>query len=121
MPLLLKSLKPSTSQRFLAKSFDFPPANLEQDIVSRESGLPREQCAAIIDLAARLRAMKGQNLEEGVSTRLLIYCASLIANGMPALQAAQALLIEPLTDDSDIKEGLMEAALATFGNAAEQQ
>ena len=32
--------------------------------------------------AGKLRALKGQDLEEGVSTRLLVYCASLIAAGM---------------------------------------
>ncbi len=112
---ILKSLKPSTRQRFVAKSFDFPPPDLERDIVARESGLPADQCAALINLAARLRAMKGQDLEEGVSTRLLIYCATLIANGMPTAQAAQATLVEPLSDDADVQEGLMEAVRATFG------
>jgi len=112
---ILKSLKPSTRQRFVAKSFDFPPPALERDIVARESSLPVQQCAALINLAARLRAMKGHDLEEGVSTRLLIYCATLIANGMPILQAAQATLVEPLSDDADVQEGLMEAVRATFG------
>ena len=59
--------------------------------------------------------MKGQDLEEGVSTRLLIYCATLMADGMPATQAAQATLVEPLSDDADVQEGLMEAIRATFG------
>jgi nitric oxide reductase NorQ protein len=112
---ILKSLKPSTRQRFVAKSFDFPPPNIERDIVARESGLDGAQCAALVNLAVSLRAMKGQDLEEGVSTRLLIYCATLIAHGMPILQAAQATLVEPLTDDADVQEGLMEAVRATFG------
>ena len=112
---ILKSLKPSTRQRFLAKSFDFPPPELERDIVARESGLPSPQCATLVNLAARLRAMKGQDLEEGVSTRLLIYCATLIANGMPVLQAAQAALVEPLSDEPDVQQGLLEAVRATFG------
>lgn len=112
---ILKSLKPSTRQRFVAKSFDFPPPDLERDIVASESGLPAKQCATLINLAARLRAMKGQDLEEGVSTRLLIYCATLMSKGMPATLAAQAALVEPLTDDADVQEGLMEAVRATFG------
>jgi len=112
---ILKSLKPSTRQRFLAKSFDFPPPPLERDIVAAESGLPVPQCAALINLAVRLRVMKGRDLEEGISTRLLIYCATLIANGMPAIQAAQAAMVEPLSDDIDVQEGLMEAVRATFG------
>lgn len=112
---IIKSLKPSTRQRFLAIAFDFPPPAVEREIVARESGLPGERCAALVNLAARLRAMKGQDLEEGVSTRLLVYCATLIAAGMPVLEAARATLVEPLTDDQDVQEGLMEAIQATFG------
>jgi nitric oxide reductase NorQ protein len=113
---ILKSLKPSTRQRFVAKSFDFPPPDLERDIVARESGLPADRCAALVNLAARLRTLKGHDLEEGVSTRLLIYCATLIAGGRPVLEAAQATLVEPLSDDADVQEGLLEAIRATFGD-----
>ncbi|MDX5374235.1 MAG: CbbQ/NirQ/NorQ/GpvN family protein [Gammaproteobacteria bacterium] len=112
---ILKSLKPSTRQRFVATSFDFPPPDLERDIVARESGLAQAQCAALVNLAARLRAMKGQDLEEGVSTRLLVYCATLIASGMPILEAARVTLVEPLSDDEDVQQGLLEAIHATFG------
>src|SRR5690625_1324843 len=112
---ILKSLKPSTRQRFVAMSFDFPPPREECEIVSRESGLAYDRCAALVNLAASLRAMKGQDLEEGVSTRLLIYCATLIHTGMPILEAARATLVEPLSDDLDVQQGLMEAIKATFG------
>ena len=112
---ILKSLKPSTRQRFVAMSFDFPPPRTERDIVARESGLDPERCSALVNLAASLRAMKGQDLEEGVSTRLLVYCATLIQAGMPIRDAARATLVEPLSDDADVQEGLMEAIQATFG------
>ncbi|MCE9662039.1 CbbQ/NirQ/NorQ/GpvN family protein [Halomonas sp. M5N1S17] len=112
---ILKSLKPSTRQRFVAMSFDFPPPRVECDIVARESGLSHERCAALVNLAARLRELKGQDLEEGVSTRLLVYCATLINAGMPILEATRATLVEPLSDDLDVQEGLMEAIQATFG------
>ncbi|XKE45360.1 CbbQ/NirQ/NorQ/GpvN family protein [Halomonas organivorans] len=112
---ILKSLKPSTRQRFVAMAFDFPPPGVERDIVARESGLAAERCAALVNLAASLRAMKGQDLEEGVSTRLLVYCATLIQGGMPILDAARATLVEPLSDDADVQEGLLEAIHATFG------
>lgn len=112
---ILKTLKPSTRQRFVAMTFDFPPPAAERDIVAHESGLAVDQCATLVNLAARLRDMKGQDLEEGVSTRLLIYCAKLIAAGMPIMQAAQATLVEPLSDDEDVQEGLLEAVRATFG------
>ena len=111
---ILKSLKPSTRQRFVGIEFDFPPAELEAGIVARESGLGLNQCTALVNLANSLRQLKGQDLEEGVSTRLLVYCASLIEGGMPILQAATAALVEPLSDDADIKDGLLEAIRATF-------
>ena len=56
-------------------------------------------------LAGKLRALKGQDIEEGVSTRLLVYCASLIHDGMPIERAVRAALIEPLSDDADVKRG----------------
>ncbi|WP_116368247.1 CbbQ/NirQ/NorQ/GpvN family protein [Parahaliea mediterranea] len=112
---VLKALKPSTRQRFVALSLDFPPPPQERDIVAHESGLPPATAAALVNLATRLRALKGQDLEEGVSTRLLIYCGSLVQAGMPILDAARATLVEPLTDDADVQEGLLEAVRATFG------
>ncbi len=111
---VLKSLKPSTRQRFLAIEFDFPPAEREAEIVAKESGLPVGKCQGLVMLARRLRAMKGHDLEEGVSTRLLVYCATLIAAGMDMEQAILAAMIEPLTDEPDVKAGLLEVVKATF-------
>jgi len=84
-------------------------------VVSKESGLEPEKCAPLVNLATRIRSMKDQDLEEGASTRLLVYCAILIRSGMTALEAARAALIEPLSDDDDVKEGLEEVVQATFG------
>ena len=109
---ILKSLKPSTRQRFLAVEFDFPPPEREAEIVARESGLPLERCRPLVRLAGTLRDLKGQDLEEGVSTRLLVYCASLIAAGVAAEEAVLATMIEPLTDELDVKQALIEVARA---------
>ena len=81
----------------------------------RESGLPAAQATTLVNLATRLRALKGQDLEEGVSTRLLIYCGKLMVAGVPVLEAARATLVEPLTDHPDVQDGLLEAVSATFG------
>src|SRR5215212_6244070 len=99
----LKGLKPSTRQRFLALDFDFPPPETEATIVSQESGLPRDRCVPLVRLANALRDLKGQDLEEGVSTRLLVYCATLIAAGMKHEQAIRAAMVEPLSDEPDVK------------------
>jgi nitric oxide reductase NorQ protein len=112
---VLKSLKPSTRQRFVALSFDFPPGELEVEIVARESGLSPDRCLPLINLASRLRALKGIDLEEVVSTRLLVYCATLMEEGVDPLQAARAALVEPLCDEADVKEGLLELVHATYG------
>ena len=112
---IIKTLKPSTRQRFLAVEFNFPPAEQETAIVSKESGLSKDKTAPLIRLAGKLRALKGQDLEEGVSTRLLVYCATLIANGMPIERAVTAALIEPLSDDADVKHGLMDLVAAVYG------
>ncbi len=112
---ILKTLKPSTRQRFLAIDFDFPAPDREIEIVTRESGLGRERVAQLVRLAGKLRALKGQDLEEGVSTRLIVYCASLIESGMAIERAIATALVEPLTDDADIKQGLNDLVATVFG------
>jgi nitric oxide reductase NorQ protein len=111
---LLKSMKPSTRQRFIAIEFDFLPIDHEELVVAAESGLAAERVRPLLILARRLRALKGQDLDEGVSTRLLVYCATLIAAGMAQEEAVTAALIEPLTDDADVKKALIEVARATL-------
>ena len=112
---LLKALKPSTRQRFIAIDFDFPPIETEIQVVSTESGLPAAQCHTLVALARRLRDLKGHDLEEGVSTRLLVYCATLMADGVDLEQAVMCALIEPLTDDPHVKKGLIELARVVLG------
>jgi nitric oxide reductase NorQ protein len=112
---ILKSLKPSTRQRFLAIDLDFPPEEAELRIVAKESGLEPERCRPLVWLAQRLRALKDVDLEEGCSTRLMVYAATLIAGGMPVEKAVRAAMIEPLTDDRDTKAGLEELARVTLG------
>ncbi len=112
---ILKSLKPSTRQRFLALEFDFPPPEVEAEIVAAESGLELERCKPLVQLARRLRTLEGQDLEEVVSTRLLVYCASLIAAGMAWDLAVRAAIVEPLTDDADVKQGLVDVVDAVLG------
>lgn len=112
---VLKGLKPSTRQRFIGIEFDFPPAAEELKIIMGETGLDEHKSMLLIRLAHRFREMKGQDLEEGVSTRLLIYCAALIADGMPLETAIKTALIEPLTDEPDVKEALQEAVSILLG------
>ncbi len=112
---ILKTLKPSTRQRFLAIEFDFPRQEEEVEIVATESGLDRERARALVRLASKLRALKGQDLEEGVSTRLVVYCATLIGEGMPVDRAVRAAMNEPLTDDADGRAGRNDHVVAIIG------
>ncbi|MEY8096665.1 CbbQ/NirQ/NorQ/GpvN family protein [Falsihalocynthiibacter sp. S25ZX9] len=112
---ILKTLKPSTRQRFLSLSFDFPEATQEIAVVTRETGLDADRAKGLVRLANKLRALKGQDIEEGVSTRLIVYTATLIQGGMSVERAIEAAMIEPLTDDADVKTGLMDLVTAVFG------
>ncbi len=78
---LMKSLKPSTRQRFVALDFGYPSEEAEVSIVATESGLPPQRCRPLILLARRLRKLADVDLEEGCSTRLIVYAATLIAGG----------------------------------------
>jgi nitric oxide reductase NorQ protein len=112
---ILKTLKPSTRQRFVALEFDFPAPAFEIPVVMRESGLSEDRVKTLVRLAGKLRDLKGQDLEEGVSTRLVIYAACLIHKGMPMERAILAAMIEPLTDDADVKRGLLDLVTAVTG------
>ena len=112
---ILKTLKPSTRQRFLAIEFDFPEQEREVTIVSGETGLAEDRVRPLVMLARKLRGLKGQDLEEGISTRLLVYCATLIQSGMSVERAVQVAMIEPLTDDAEVRKGLWDIVTAVLG------
>jgi nitric oxide reductase NorQ protein len=96
---LIKGMKPSTRQRFMAMSFDYPSAEVEAKIVAQESGAPIEQVQQLVRLGQALRNLKDHDLEEAASTRLLIYAAKLIVSGIDMKQACYAAMAEPLSDD----------------------
>lgn len=112
---ILKTLKPSTRQRFAAITFDYPAPAIEAEIVTRETGLQRNKAERLVALAGKYRALKGQDLEEGASTRLLVSCASLIVAGLKIEEAIETAMIEPLTDDPDVKRGLRDLVVAVIG------
>jgi len=112
---LLKGMKPSTRQRFVAVRFDFPQPDLEQEILIGETGIDPERATRLVRLAQSLRALKDHDLEEAASTRLLVYAATLILGGYDPLEACRAALVEPLTDDVETSAALMEVVHASFG------
>lgn len=96
---MLKDLKPSTRQRFVAIEFDFPSAEREIRIVVRESGTDEATAHTLVTLAQRLRGLRDRGLAEEPSTRLLVAAASLIASGISIREACRAAIISPLSDD----------------------
>ena len=112
---VLKRLKPSTRQRFLSISFDFPDAETEIAVVAAESRLEPGRVAPLVRLAGHIRRLSGMDLEEGVSTRLLIYAATLMAGGMGVVQALEAAIIEPLSDEADVQQALRDLVETIYG------
>ena len=111
----LKGMKPSTRQRFVSLRFDFPGSELDQQIVIGETGADTMLSKRLVNLANSLRALKEHDLEEAASTRLLVYTATLIGSGFDPVESCRAALVEPLTDDEETAEALMEIVYATFG------
>lgn len=105
---VLKDLKQSTKQRFISLEFDYPSASLEEEIIIHESGVGRNDAADLRKVAEKFRAMKNSGLDEGASTRLLIYAGALIKNGVDSRRACEIAMIDPITDDSQIKKTLVE-------------
>ncbi len=112
---LLKGLKPSTRQRFVSMSFDFPSSEREISILIGETGCDADLAKRLVGIAKAFRALKDRDLEEVASTRLLVYAATLIKSGFDVSAACRAALVETLTDDPETVEALMEIVNATFG------
>lgn len=112
---VMKRMKPSTRQRFLAITFGFPDMETEIEVVGQESGLDAGRVAPLVRLGGHIRNLSGMDLDEGVSTRLLIYAATLIAGGMGLEKALEAAVIEPLTDDPDIQIALRDLVTNVYG------
>ena len=111
---LLKGMKPSTRQRFVGLSFQFPEPELEKRILVQESGIDEKTAGTLVQLAGSLRVLKDHDLEEAASTRLLIYAARLMRSGVPAADACRAALAEPLTDDEETLRALNEIITVSF-------
>ena len=103
---VLKDLKQSTRQRFVALQFDYPSAQNEARIVANEGRVDMPTAERLVTLAAKIRNIREQGLTEGASTRLLIYAAELIHNGIPLADACRTAICLPLTDDERLQETL---------------
>ena len=110
----LKDLKHSTRQRFVTIDFDYPPRDKEAQVIAHESGVPIEMGLELARLGEKVRHLTTSGLEEGVSTRLLIYAGLLIGRGIPARRACEAAIVKSLTDDLESQRAIAELAGAIF-------
>lgn len=112
---ILKSLKPSTRQRFIALNFDYPRPEVELLIVQHEANVDEITAKKLVALAQALRRLTEQDLEETVSTRLLVMAGRLVTSGISIKTACQAAIVDALTDDADTASALSEVVLAVLG------
>ncbi|WP_418647933.1 CbbQ/NirQ/NorQ/GpvN family protein [Thauera butanivorans] len=109
-----KSLKQSTRQRFAALEFGYPAAAAETDIVAHEAGIEPTLAARLVDIAVKSRRLRERGLEEGISTRMLIYAGILIRDGLPPIDSCRMAMTAPITDDPDMQAALDAILEATF-------
>jgi nitric oxide reductase NorQ protein len=112
---LMKDLKQSTKQRFGALDFDYPEETIETEIVANETGVEKDIAGKLVQIAHRARNLKGHGLDEGISTRLLVYAGQLISKGIDPVAACTMTLVTPLTDDPDMRDTLHAAVSTYFG------
>ncbi len=105
---ILKDLKQSTRQRFIAMEFDYPSPELETQIVTKEGGVDEAMARDLVTIGQKVRNLRGHGLEEGVSTRLLIYAAQMIAKGISPIDAAEVAICSPITDDRELQRSIRE-------------
>jgi nitric oxide reductase NorQ protein len=113
---LLKGLKPSTRQRFVALTLGYPAPELEARIVASEGGVEADTAQQLVKLALHLRRLTEHDLEETASTRLLVMAARLTRQGLGLSAAAQAAVIEALSDDDATLAALAELRRAVLGD-----
>ncbi|MFN3237351.1 MAG: CbbQ/NirQ/NorQ/GpvN family protein [Pseudomonadales bacterium] len=111
---VLKDLKPSTRQRFIAIDFDYPAEDQEAEVIAHESGVAPELATNLARLGARVRNLKQHGFDEGVSTRLLVYAGQMMANGVEPLRACEVAVCKAVTDDVEVQQAIAELARAIF-------
>ena len=111
---VLKEIKPSTRQRFVALEFDYPEAAVEAGIVAREGGVDADTARRLVKLGELTRNLKGAGLDEGASTRLLVHAAQLIADGVAPAAACTAAIARALSDDPEMTGTLDDLVGAVF-------
>ena len=110
----LKDLKHSTRQRFISIEFDYPPRDIEAEIIAHESGADEDTAIQLAKLGEKIRNLKEHGLGEGASTRLLIYAGQMISQGIAPRRACQVAVNWAVTDDFNIQRSIEELTTSIF-------
>ena len=110
----LKDLKHSTRQRFVALEFDFPPPEVETEIIKHEAGVETEIAEQLAKLGDKIRNLRDHGLAEGSSTRVLIYAARLMKAGVAPRRACQVAVTWGITDDAQMQRSVDEVVTTIF-------
>ena len=105
---VLKDLKPSTRQRFVAIDFDYPAKGVEAEIIAHESGVGAEMAGRLASLGEKTRNLRSHGFDEGVSTRLLIYAGQLIQQGIDTRRSCEAAISRAVSDDQEVQRAVAE-------------
>jgi nitric oxide reductase NorQ protein len=110
----LKDLKHSTRQRFISIEFDYPVAEVEAKILEHEAGISSDVAMSLAKLGEKIRNLKDHGLQEGSSTRLLIYAGKLMSQGVSAREACQVAIVWALSDDAQVQRSMEEVISSIF-------
>lgn len=103
---VIKGMKPSTKQRFISLSFNYPKEEIEKQILIKESGVDEQRAFKLVSIAKEIRQLSDSDIQEAVSTRLLIYAAKLMKMGFDEYDACMHSLVESLSDEDDVLDVL---------------
>lgn len=110
----MKDLKHSTRQRFVALEFNFPNQERETQIIHHESGVSLEVSERLAKLGEKIRNLREHGLDEGASTRVLIYAGKLINQGISERRACEVAVTWGITDDSRTQKSINEVVTSIF-------
>ncbi len=103
---VLKGMKPSTKQRFISLEFHYPKPEVEVEVIMKESGIDKERATKLVSIAGEIRRLSDTDIQEAVSTRLLVYAAKLIVKGFDAYNACMHTIVQSLSDEDEVLEVL---------------
>jgi len=103
---VLKGMKPSTKQRFISMEFTYPKADIEKEVIIKESRIDEVSASKLVAIAGEIRNLSDTDIQEAVSTRLLVYASKLIVKGFDPYQACMHSIVQSLSDEEDVLEVL---------------